>query len=303
MVNHYYDATDGGTPRLNVRRVSWRDGWPMVGDPLNPSRQVGHGDAYVRLVERSTDLPVVDVGCGYEGADLALGQNDPSDRCQQWQFGYRGGVGLSLLNRFSNKVGEDHACENFDGGPVALWGWIAFLGNNDCQRWQAVSDAGGWVKIQSILTGSRVFDVSRCAGGGTDDVVVNTASAATCQDFRFEPVGAVLLIDQKNALSILDGPRCPAYGVVANSPVRPACRQWRFTSVAGAEYTIADVDTGRLLGTSSCPASGKGQLRILRQRTGCQESSDWTITPNGDGTWTLSLIATPITENVKLLNP
>ena len=26
LVNHYYDATDGGAPRLNVRPVTWRDG-------------------------------------------------------------------------------------------------------------------------------------------------------------------------------------------------------------------------------------------------------------------------------------
>ena len=37
FVNHYYDATDGGAPRLNVRTLTWgRDGWPVVSDPINP---------------------------------------------------------------------------------------------------------------------------------------------------------------------------------------------------------------------------------------------------------------------------
>src|SRR5439155_7544762 len=137
LVNHYYDGTDGGTPRLNVRPVRWRDGWPAVGDPLNPSRSIGHGDAYVRLVERTSGRPVMDVGCGYEGADIFLGADTPADECQQWQYGFRGNGTSSLLNRFSNKVAEVAACDNRDGGRVAQWGWLGFLPNNDCQRWRA----------------------------------------------------------------------------------------------------------------------------------------------------------------------
>jgi hypothetical protein len=93
LVNHYYDATDAGTPRLNVRPVTWSHGWPVVGDPVNPSRSVGHGDAYVRLIERTSGRPVVNVDCGYEGADIALGTDAASDHCQQWQYGYRGKQG------------------------------------------------------------------------------------------------------------------------------------------------------------------------------------------------------------------
>jgi hypothetical protein len=265
LVNHYYDATDGGTPRLNVRPVSWEDGWPVVGDPVNPSRSVGHGDAYVRLVERTSGQPVVDVGCGYEGADLALGAYRPGDLCQQWQYGYRGNGTSSLLNRFSNKIAEVAACNNVDGGRVAQWGWLGFLPNNDCQRWQAAPTADGWTRLRSVLPGTRVIDVSRCAGGTGDTLVVNTQNDASCQEFRFEPVGPVLLVDQDA------------------TPSGRSHRQWVFTPAGGAEYTISDARTGHRLGRGV--------------------HTHWTLVPRTDGAWTLALVGTSLTRTVRLLIP
>ena len=73
FVNHYYDATDGGAPRLNVRTLTWgRDGWPVISDPINPSRSIGHGDAFVQIVPRDGTAVVENAGCGYEGANIAL---------------------------------------------------------------------------------------------------------------------------------------------------------------------------------------------------------------------------------------
>lgn len=265
LVNHYYDATDGGAPRLNVRPVSWRNNWPTVGDPLNPSRSVGHGDAYMRLVERTTGRPVVDVGCGYEGANLALGEDNAAgnaaDPCQQWQYGYRGNGTSSLLNRFSNKIAEVAACDNRDGGRVAQWGWIGFLPNNDCQRWQSQPTTNGWTRIQSVLAGSRVLDVARCAGGAGDNIVVNSRADASCQEFRFQPVGPVLLVDQN---------------------AQPSRRAWRFTWAGGAEYTITDAASGRPFGGTS---------------------GHWTLVPRTDGMWTLARVGTSITKTVQVLIP
>jgi beta-xylosidase len=35
LVHHYYDREDGGRPRLSVRELAWRDGWPEAGEPLS----------------------------------------------------------------------------------------------------------------------------------------------------------------------------------------------------------------------------------------------------------------------------
>jgi arabinan endo-1,5-alpha-L-arabinosidase len=306
LVNHYYDATDGGTPRLNVRPVRWSHGWPAVGDPVNPSRSVGHGDAYLRVLERTSGRPVVDVGCGYEGADIALGADAPADECQQWQYGYRGNGTSSLLNRFSNKIAEVAACGNTDGGRVAQWGWIGFLPNNDCQRWQAEPSADGWTRIRTVLPGSRVLDVSRCAGGTTENIVIEPVGDASCQEFRLAPVGPVLLIEAGAAPSVLGGPACPPGGVLGPAPARVACRQWRFTSVGGAEYAVTDAATGRPLGAAACGGAGDQGLRILGpDDRGCRWSARWTLVPRTDGTWTLALAlaGTPLRRIVRVLIP
>ena len=305
LVNHYYDTTDGGTPRLNVRPVRWSDGWPVVGDPVNPSRYVGHGDAYVRLVERTSGRPVVNVGCGYEGADIALGADTPTDTCQQWQYGYRGNGTSSILNRFSNKIAEVAACGNVDGGRVAQWGWIGFLPNNDCQRWQAEPTVHGWTRIRTILPGSRVLDVSGCAGGANDNIVINPRSDASCQEFRLAPVGPVLLIDQDPTSTVLGGPDCPPLGVVDPARPRAACRQWRFTSAGGAEYTVTDALTGRTLGTRTCaPGAVDQRLRLLDPADrDCPQSTDWTLVPRTDGTWSLDLVGSTVSRTVKVLVP
>jgi len=305
LVNHYYDTTDGGTPRLNVRPVRWSDGWPVVGDPVNPSRYVGHGDAYVRLIERTSGRPVVNVGCGYEGADIALGADTPTDTCQQWQYGYRGNGTSSILNRFSNKIAEVAACGNVDGGRVAQWGWIGFLPNNDCQRWQAEPTVHGWTRIRTILPGSRVLDVSGCAGGANDNIVINPRSDASCQEFRLAPVGPVLLIDQDPTSTVLGGPDCPPLGVVDPARPRAACRQWRFTSAGGAEYTVTDALTGRTLGTRTCaPGAVDQRLRLLDPADrDCPQSTDWTLVPRTDGTWSLDLVGSTVSRTVKVLVP
>jgi arabinan endo-1,5-alpha-L-arabinosidase len=305
LVNHYYDATDNGAPRLNVRPVTWHHGWPVVGDPLNPSRSVGHGDAYVRIIERSTGLPVADLGCGYEGTSVVLGTDDPADPCQQWQFVYRGGGNSSVLNRFSNKIAEVAACNNVDGGRVQMWGWIGFLPNNDCQRWMAAPTSGGWTKIQSILTGSRVWDVSGCMGGTGNAIVANTPGTASCQQFRFEPDGPVLLIDTGTTSTLLGGPGCPAGGVLTNFRSEPACQQWHFTSAGGAQYTISPVHSDKQLAGVAC-GGGTPVLAVVRpggQPKRCQVWANWTVLPNNDGTWSLSLAGTSLTKTVKLELP
>ncbi|MEN3362700.1 MAG: arabinan endo,5-alpha-L-arabinosidase, partial [Mycobacteriales bacterium] len=131
FAHHYYDHYDNGTPKLSVRAVSWRGGWPRLGDPLSGSRQLGRGSAYFTLVSRASGAVVENVGCGYEGAGIALAAGTGSP-CQQWRPDDRDGGYVSLGNRFSNKVAEVAACVNADGARVAQWGWLA----NACQEYR-----------------------------------------------------------------------------------------------------------------------------------------------------------------------
>jgi arabinan endo-1,5-alpha-L-arabinosidase len=210
LVHHYYDRDDAGLPKLSVRRLRWRAGWPVLGDPLSGSREPGYGNAYLTITERRSGAPVEDAGCGYEGADIRLGR-DPRSPCAQWRPELRGD-GYSLGNRFSNKVAEAAACGTTNGTNVAQWGWL----NNDCQRFGFEPAGGGFVRIVNERSG-RVFDVA-----GTD-VQLWDADPARRQQFALQPAGPVLL------------------------PVLGVDRTWRFHRAALGYSTITPARSDREL--------------------------------------------------------
>ncbi|WP_421732998.1 family 43 glycosylhydrolase [Cellulomonas sp.] len=285
FVNHYYDATDGGAPRLHVRKLTWgRDGWPVISDPINPSRSIGHGDPFVQIAPRDGTAVVENAGCGYEGANIAL-WTDLDNTCQQWQLSDRGN-GTRILNRFSNNVAEVGACANVDGGNVAQWGWLGFLPNNDCQRWSFSAAGDGWTTVASILPGNRVWTVQGGPVAGSN-LAISSPTGGADQQFRFEPVGEVLLADPTDQTT-LTAPRAHA-GAVTFRPRDERARQtWVLEPVAGtAGYTVRTTERGGCLGTD---------LRLVR--TGC---GTWTLSPTDDGTWSLS--STGTTQAVRLLLP
>ncbi|MET3425061.1 beta-xylosidase [Actinoplanes tereljensis] len=236
--HHYYDLNDNGLPKLSVRPIRWAGGWPALGDPLSGSREIGHGPAYVTLVNRVDGSVVSNPSCGYEGADLQLAVPATGDPCQQWRPDERGNGDVSLGNRFSNKVAEVAACVNADGARVAQWGWL----NNACQRFQFVPAQDGWSTIQSRLAG-RVLQGAGCGGAGTP-VQTATATGNACQQFRLQPIGNILLTDPTGQRS-LDG--CSAK-VTFRTGHPNRCRQWRFDHVADGYYRVVNAANGRPLG-------------------------------------------------------
>lgn len=304
FVNHYYDATDGGAPRLNVRTLTWgRDGWPVISDPINPSRSIGHGDPFVQFVPRDGTAVVENAGCGYEGANIAL-WDDLDNPCQQWQVSDRGN-GSRILNRFSNNVAEVGACTNVDGGNVAQWGWLGFLPNNDCQRWSFAAAGDGWTTVSSVLPGNRAWTVQGGPVAGSN-LAISTPTGGAEQQFRVEPVGDVLLAGPAQTGTTLGVARChakhgPGAGTVAFEPRDPrACQTWRFESVPGtAGYTVRNVDADVKRGQVACLGS---DLTLVR--TGGRDGGvcgTWTIQPTDDGTWSLSSEET--TQAVRVLLP
>lgn len=304
FVNHYYDATDDGTPKLNVRTLSWSAGWPRVGDPINPSRSIGHGDAYLTIINRNSGLAVANAGCGYEGANIDLETQSGND-CQQWQFYYRGGGAYSILNRFSNKVAEVAACNNVDSGNVAQWGWIGFLPNNDCQRWTPVATDDGWTFIQSILTGSRSMNAAGCGTAPGTNVDIVSPLSNSCQQFRFEPSGRVLIADPGRTVA-LAVPGCHSRHRGWGHPrhtrwARAGCQEWVFTSAGGAAYTITNARTGQRL--SSCERGRSERYCLTRSHGKTRAGQLWTLQPTADGHWTLASLDARSRSTVSVLIP
>jgi len=306
FVNHYYDATDDGTPKLNVRTLAWDGGWPTVSDPLNPSRSTGHGSAYVTVHPRGGDTVVEDNGCGYEGANIGL-WDDLGNTCQQWQLDDRG-TGTRILNRFSNKVAEVAPCDGSGGSNVQQWGWVGFLPDgNDCQRWGFSATADGWTTISSILPQGRVWTADGDPSTTGTNVAVRDRTGAEAQQFRFQPVGEVLLASPTALTETLGVNGCKAgkgNGEQVRFQPRDAggCQTWRLDPAGGAGYTVTSPASGRQLAPSSCvQGSSAPTLRLVPAGSGDPACRTWTLTPTDDGTWALA--AAGSTQVVRLLIP
>lgn len=305
LVHHYYDATDNGAPKLSVRRLSWAHGWPKVGDPINPSRWIGHGEAYVKILPRGGSTVVEDNGCGYEGANIGL-WTDLGNTCQQWQISDQGN-GSRILNHFSNKVAEVAACNNVDGGNVAQWGWLGFLpAGNDCQRWNFAPAQNGFTTIASVLAGHRVWTATGAPTTAGTNIAINTPTADNpAQQFRFAPVGRVLLAaaDAKHTLGVVGCRASTGQGHQVQLQARSSrgCQLWRFRhvgSATAATYTVTNTATGRQLAVRRHGS----KLRVVTPHQRNLARRTWTLTPTNDGTWHLTS-GTTTTKTVKVLLP
>lgn len=303
VVNHYYDATDAATPKLNVRRLVWTTKkWPRVSFPLNPSRSVGHGDAYVKIVPRGATTVVEDVGCGYEGAKIALGA-DLGSRCQQWQLSDRG-EGTRIANRFSNDVAEDAGCHNTDGAEIAQWGWLGFQGDNVCQRWSFAPASDGFSTISTVQAGGLSWTAEGAVTAPGTGIAIDAPTAALDQQFRFDPVGTVLLASSTSATKTLGVVGCRSRRHAGSSSTAfqhraaRSCQEWRVRPVKGADaavFHVVDATSGRQLAAST------HGLRVVEPRGADVVERTWTLTPSDSGTWTLSSGSTRVV--VKLLLP
>ncbi|GAB7193038.1 hypothetical protein NUM3379_37470 [Kineococcus sp. NUM-3379] len=297
FVNHYYDTTTAGAPRLNVRPITWRNGWPVLGDPLNPSATAGHGSAFVEIASRATGEIVQTPDCGHEGANIGVGAPAPAGaaaRCQQWQIDDRGN-GSRILNRETNNVAEIAPCSQ--GGNVAQWGWVASFGPNDCQRWNFDTAADGWTAVRSVLPGQRAWTVD-----GSNLGIAAAATPTAAQQFRFTPVGEVLLGAATGGQSVLGVERCTGASqahrdVEFQERTDNSCQEWRVEAVPGAATsTVTNVKSRLQLATEA-----DGDLVLVRPTAANAASRAWTLAPTDEGTWTLANGTTR--EQVTLLRP
>ncbi len=291
IVNHYYDATDDGAPKLNVRHLTWaRSGWPRASAPINGSRTIGHGDAYVAIEPAGQRTAVADSGCGYESAPLALAA-PTGDLCQRWQVSDRG-AGSRITNRFSNDVAEDAACKNVDGAAVAQWPWLGYQGSNPCQRWTFTTAADGTTSVASVQAGARTWTATGDPAAAGTPITIGAPTGAADQRFRFQPLGAVLLGSPTDGTRTLG--EAGSHAAFQRRSAH-AAQEWRAVRIgSSARYRLVSTTDGRVLTATS------GGLRVESPRR-AGAAAAWTIAPANDGTWTLR--AGSHRQSVRLLLP
>ena len=269
FVHHYYDREDGGTPRLSVRAIDWRGGWPSLGDPLSGSREAGRGPAYLEIVERRSGAVLDNTDCGLEGADIRLG-TDLDSPCQRWRPEYRGDGWSSINNRHSNLVAEAAGCQSANGTDVAQARWE----DDPCRRFRFMPAGDGFVRIEHQQS-ARVLDVAGCGGAGADVRLWDRLDGA-CQEFRLEPAGDVLILDAATGRGLdVRGCRSRRHG-------RAGRCVWDFTHTDRGYYTVTERRSGRRL------AIRKGRLVLARPRAGAPATHQWRLQPGNDDTFALA---------------
>ena len=292
--HHYYDRTDNGAPRLSVRKITWSDGWPSLGDPLSGSREAGHGGAYFQIVEKSSGkLVSTPPGgsqaplCGYEGADIQL-SSDVGSPCQQWRLGYAGDGYYGFLNRHSNKVVDVAYCGYADGADIGQWGWL----DNDCQKFRFVPATDGWMRIQnknqpSGQPGKFVDANPPCGPADGANVQLWASAPDRCQQFRLQPVGDVLLVNA-NSGKVADVAGCGAadgVDVIQRSRRDSDCQLWRFTHTGDGYYTISNHRSGKQLTVAGCGDDATNV--VIKRASGDDACRQWRLQPLDDGTYRL----------------
>ena len=301
FVNHYYDTESDGTPRLNVRFLSWSGGWPTVSDPVNPSRSAGHGSAYVQPVPRGSASVVSNASCGYAGANVTLATASRTDICQQWQIDARDAkqvtdgseTGSRFQNRKSNMSADFPGCvEARTRGNVGQFDWLGNFFYNVCQRWVFAPAADGYTTVSSIAGRKLVWTAEGSAPGA--NLGVSTPTGAADQQFRFQPVGDVLLGSATDQTEVLGVTGCKATRgngrrVRMETRVAGSCQTWRVSSTGGAGYRITNAASGSVLTEKACTTDrSHARLRVVPARKADRGCSTWTLVPGNDGTWSLA---------------
>ncbi|KAB8142831.1 family 43 glycosylhydrolase [Chloroflexia bacterium SDU3-3] len=180
FAHHYYDANDGGAPKLAVRNLTWTsDGWPIAG-PVLPDTQ-GSGSTFT-LVNRNSSKVLDVANCGTaDGANVqqwaSLGNT-----CQRWKLGDAGSGYYTLTNVNSGKVLEAAGCGTADGVNVQQW---TSLGNT-CQQWQVLVTSANYVRLVNRNSG-KVLDVANCSTADGANVQQWASLGNNCQQWYLKP--------------------------------------------------------------------------------------------------------------------
>jgi hypothetical protein len=268
----------------------------------------------VQPIPRNSSAVVSNATCGYAGVDVTLAAASRTDICQQWQIDARDAkqvtdgseTGSRFQNRKSNMSADFPGCaEAQTVGDVRQFDWLGNFFYNVCQRWTFAPAGRGYTTVSSIAGQHLVWTAEGLTPGS--NLGTATPTGAANQQFRFQPVGKVLLGSATDQTKVLGVAGCKATkgngrSVRMQTRVAGSCQTWTVTSTGGAGYRVTNADTGRVLTNLSCARSDTTpRLRVLPARKATRACSTWTLVPGNDGTWSLGTAGT--TQQIRLLLP
>ena len=153
---HYYDRYDNGNAKLDIQRMTYSNGWPVL--TRNFSNFAGCGgisDGVYAFKSRSSGKVLTVTGASTADGALVEQRTDANGKHQQWHVIGHGDGYYSVINANSLRSLDNYGNSTTAGTNIAQWGYWAGAG----QRWRFNSPAAGYVSVANQLSG-MVLDVN-----------------------------------------------------------------------------------------------------------------------------------------------
>lgn len=153
LAYHYYDADNNGRETLDIRQLTFQNGWPILGNPL------GRTDAVLQ-VRHSVLCADVWSASTQTGASVNQGSCNGGDN-QLWQTTRSGNV-YQFRAVHSGQCLEIYGASTTQGATANQW--TCNGGNN--QKWEQIPVIGAYSMLRNVATGQclEVYGNSRTSG-------------------------------------------------------------------------------------------------------------------------------------------
>jgi arabinan endo-1,5-alpha-L-arabinosidase len=176
---HYYDLSDNGNPKLDIQRMTYSAGWPVLTRNFTDFSGCGGISDGVYAFKSRLSGKVMGVA-GASTADGALVQQstDTNARHQQWYVIGHGDGYYSVINANSLKSLDDYNNSTTAGTNIAQWGYWAGQG----QQWRFASPASGYYTAANRLSG-MVLDVQNKSTADGAQIIQYPSNGGTNQQW------------------------------------------------------------------------------------------------------------------------
>ncbi|WP_377703046.1 family 43 glycosylhydrolase [Pseudoduganella sp. UC29_71] len=176
---HYYDLNDGGNAKLDILRLTYSGGWPVMTRNFSDFNGCGGlSDARYVLTSRLSGKALAVAGSSTANGAMVQQQTYGGAKNQQWYAVAHGDGQYSFINANSLLSLDNYGNSTTAGTNIAQWGYWA--GNG--QHWSVSSPATGYYVVKNLLSG-MVLDVANKSTAENAQIIQYTQNNGSNQQW------------------------------------------------------------------------------------------------------------------------
>ena len=176
---HYYDLTDGGNAKLDILRMTYSSGWPvMTRDFTSFAGCGGISDGTYAITSRLSGKALTVAGASTANGALVQQLTDSGAKAQSWYVINQGTGYYSIINVNSLRSLDDYNNSTTAGTNIAQYDYWAGAG----QKWRFSSPATGYQTVINQLSG-MALDVSGKSTADNAQIIQYTVNNGTNQQW------------------------------------------------------------------------------------------------------------------------